>query len=96
MIMATPRKRPLSAESAPDPARSYERAKPDAESGMGRLDNNRNATPTPRADTAFKAVSNKHPSHQLNAHDVVDERAAKKPGDDAANEKPRMNADERG
>jgi len=50
--------RPSSKEQAPDPARSYERAKPEAESGMGRLDNNK-ATPTDQPEQGKEAVSNR-------------------------------------
>jgi hypothetical protein len=56
------------AEQAPDPARSYERAKPEAESGMGRLDNNK-GTPTRRADKMDQAVTHKQSPHQINAED---------------------------
>lgn len=68
--------RPASKELAPDTARSYERAKPEKEAGMGRLDNNKNATPTACPDQMEKAVGNRQvPEHQLNAQDVVNERA---------------------
>jgi hypothetical protein len=65
---------PTSKQDAPDPARSYERAKPSKESGMGRMDNNK-ATPTSRPDTVDQAVTNKQPPRQINADDVVDARA---------------------
>lgn len=65
-------------QQVPDPARSYERAKPQAESGMGRLDNNQ-ATPTNRPDRIEKPVKNRQSSHQVNAEDVVNERAAADP-----------------
>lgn len=71
--------RPTSPQQAPDPARIYERAKPEAESGMGRLDNNK-AIPTQRPDQAKDAVKHAQPRRQLNADDVVNERAAEKPG----------------
>ena len=62
----------------PDPARSYERAKPEAEAGMGRLDNN-NATPENAPDRAGAAVHNhQDPARQLNAHEVVDDRAKRR------------------
>jgi len=51
--------RPLSPQEAPDPARSYERADPANESGMGRLDNNTDATPTARPDKMEGAVRNR-------------------------------------
>jgi hypothetical protein len=67
--------RPASKEDAPDPTRSYGREKPEAESGMGRLDNNI-ATPTNSPDRAEDAVKNKQdPTRQINAQDVVDQRA---------------------
>ena len=54
--------------SVPDPARSYERAKPDLEAGMGRLDNNEDAVPEDRPDVIRKAVHNvQDPTHQINA-----------------------------
>ena len=55
---------------APDPATSYERAKPEKESGMGRLDNNR-GTPVKSPDRIESAVRHKQPLRQLNADDVV-------------------------
>jgi hypothetical protein len=67
--------RPASKEDAPDPTRSYGREKPEAESGMGRLDNNI-ATPTNSPDRAEEAVKNKQDAtRQINAQDVVDQRA---------------------
>ena len=70
--------RPASKEQAPDPASSYERAKPHKEAGMGRLDNNNAATPTRSPDSVGKAVKNQqNPEHQINAHDVVNERASR-------------------
>ena len=68
--------RPSSPAKAPDPASSYERAKPDKEAGMGRLDNNK-ATPTVRQDKMEETVTNRQPPRQLNAHDVVDQRDAR-------------------
>jgi hypothetical protein len=62
---------PSSSESnpnAPDTARVYERAKPEAESGMGRLDNNK-GTPANHADHMADAVPNKQPPRQINAED---------------------------
>ena len=67
--------RPASKELAPDPATSYERAKPEKEAGMGRLDNNTNATPRKAPDRSAGAVKNQQPLRQVNAHDVVDEQA---------------------
>ena len=71
--------RPASKQDAPDPARSYERAKPEAESGMGRLDTNPHATPTGQPDKMSKAVKNAQEPRQINAHEVVNERAARAP-----------------
>lgn len=59
-----------SEDSAPDPASSYERAKPEKEAGMGRLDNNR-ATPTRSPDRLEDAVKHKQALRQINADDVV-------------------------
>lgn len=62
--------RPSSNEKAPDPARSYERAKPEAEAGMGRL-----STPPRRPheskDKQFNAVTNRQKPRQINNEDVV-------------------------
>jgi hypothetical protein len=67
--------RPASDDMAPDPATVYERAKPEKEAGMGRLDNNE-GTPTNRPDCMEKAVRNKQiPEHQVNAEDVINGRA---------------------
>jgi hypothetical protein len=71
------RKRPASKPAAPDPARSYERARPEEEAGMGRLDNNV-GTPVLRADHIHKAVANRHVSRQINSEDVVNEREEQK------------------
>jgi hypothetical protein len=59
-------------EKFPDPARSYERAKPEAETGMGRLD----VDPTPtskKPDRIGHAVGNKQASKQINADDVMND-----------------------
>ena len=63
---------------APDPATSYERAKPEKEAGMGRLDNNK-ATPTRREDTPGEAVRNSHPPRQINAEDTVNQTGGPAP-----------------
>jgi hypothetical protein len=68
-------------ENIQDPARSYERAQPDKESGMGRLDNNMRATPTESPDRMEQAVDNAHPPRQLNAEETVDDRASAQPGE---------------
>jgi len=72
--------RPSSPKEAPDPSDSYERSHPEHESGMGRLDNNDKATPTDNHDHTPDAVKNKQdPTHQLNAQDVISERATEDP-----------------
>ena len=70
--------RPASNEQAPDPATSYERAKPEREAGQGGLDNNV-STPTNRPDKGKQAVKNVQPPRQVNAEEVVDARQAKEP-----------------
>src|SRR3954454_18501386 len=67
------------ADHAPDPSRSYERAKPEAESGMGRLDNNQ-STPTGDPDHQQQAVKNRQPPRQINAHETIDQNRASEPG----------------
>jgi hypothetical protein len=55
---------------APDPADSYERARPSEQAGMGRLDNNK-AVPEDAPDRQRQAVTNRqNPARQINAHDV--------------------------
>ena len=71
MASTNPEMRPASDDLAPDPARSYERAKPEKEAGMGRLDNNP-GTPTDCPDKIGHAVTHKQPLRQLNADDVID------------------------
>ena len=63
----------------PDPSRSYERAKPEAESGMGRLDNDQ-STPTNDPDRPQQAVKNRQEPRQINAHEVTDENRTNEPG----------------
>ena len=65
--------RPTSRKLAPDPADCYERADPNHESGMGRLDNNP-FTPAESPDRIDQAVNQKQPLRQLNADDVIDAR----------------------
>jgi hypothetical protein len=72
MAQETPsQNRPASPHHAPDPATNYERAKPEKEAGMGRLDSPvGRATPTARPDDWDKSASNVQPGdRQLNAHD---------------------------
>lgn len=71
-----PQMRPASKELAPDPATVYERAKPEKEAGMGRLDNNV-ATPERSPDKIDQAVIQKQdPDRQINAEDQMNERNA--------------------
>jgi hypothetical protein len=60
----------------PDTARVYERAKPELESGQGRLDNNNNATPERHADRIADAVPNQQASRQINAEEEQASRPA--------------------
>ena len=59
------------ADRVPDPSRSYERAKPEAESGMGLLHNDK-ATPTDSPDRGQQTVKNSQPPRQINPHEVSD------------------------
>jgi lipoyl-dependent peroxiredoxin len=71
--------KPIPAEDRePDTARAYERAKPQKEAGMGRLDSPR-TTPQKRPDQLEAAVPQAHASRQLNADETVNERAAEDP-----------------
>jgi hypothetical protein len=69
--------RPSSKRSAPDPASSYGREKPQKEAGQGRLDNNQ-AIPEQAPDRSEAAVPNRHPPRQINASDD-DQRATVDP-----------------
>lgn len=81
--------RPLSPQDAPDPSFNYERSHPERESGMGRQDNNTDATPTETADSGMdQATPNKQENRQLNAHDVINEGSAQKPKAVPAPEQP--------
>ena len=72
--MAAEQNRPASPEQAPDPANNYERAHPENEAGMGRLDNNK-AVPEASPDRQQQAVTNKQdPRRQINAQDTNDVR----------------------
>jgi hypothetical protein len=75
-VMAEKPNRPrrLSRKNAPDPATVYERAKPEKEAGMGRLDNNP-FKEEPSEDKMEHAVSHRQGLRQINAEDVVNERA---------------------
>src|SRR5687767_7758237 len=66
---------PASKKQAPDPSNSYERSHPENESGMGRLDNNMNATPCDSPDKMDQAVKHRQdPGRQINAGDAVNQR----------------------
>jgi hypothetical protein len=58
-ISMASKNQPSSSKQAPDPATSYERAKPEKEAGMGRLDNNDEAVPSGTPDKGIDAVRNK-------------------------------------
>lgn len=79
--------RPASKELAPDPATTYERAKPEKEAGMGRLDNN-DATPADAPDRMEQAVTHKQPGdRQLNAEETGNARSAR-PADGSRRKSP--------
>lgn len=61
----------------PDPARSYERAKPEKEGGMGRLANDPSSNPQ-RPDQAGRAVKNAHPPRQTDGERFDAPRAKSK------------------
>ncbi|HSU65557.1 MAG TPA: hypothetical protein VLJ39_01670 [Tepidisphaeraceae bacterium] len=73
MVENHPQMRPASPAQAPDPASSYERAKPEKEAGAGRMDNNV-GTPARSADKSEQAVTQKQDLRQLNAQDVTSAR----------------------
>jgi len=76
--------RPASKKAAPDPADAYERSHPEHEAGMGRLDNNTEATPTCCPDKMHQAVKNRQDGgRQLNGGDAINQRGgptAEQPG----------------
>jgi hypothetical protein len=65
---AVPDPKPGRADAGPDTARVYGRERPEAEAGMGRLDNNK-ATPCRSADKLEETVRNRQPLRQINAED---------------------------
>ena len=71
--MAEEKRQSIPEDQAPDTARTYERARPEDEAGMGRLDNNQ-AVPTDRPDETADAVKNRQEPRQINADQVTDER----------------------
>ncbi len=77
--------RPASPNDAPDPSNTYERAHPENESGMGRLDNNA-ATPTPQPNRQEQTVKNRQGSRQINAHEDVAEEPQKAEPDHSMHE----------
>jgi hypothetical protein len=87
--------RPSSKADAPDPSNTYERAHPENEAGMGKLDVGK-AVPSNRPDSMEASVTHKQETtHQLNSEDVTDQRskgtapatpAAKQPGCSKKNE----------
>jgi hypothetical protein len=73
-MAAAEQNRPASPQQAPDPANNYERAHPENEAGMGRLDNNK-AVPEASPDRQEQAVTNKQdPRRQINAQDTINPR----------------------
>lgn len=72
--------RPASNDQAPDPANSYERAKPERESGQRRLDNNV-STPTNRPDKQKQAVKNRQSPRQINADNDTNARRSSAPNE---------------
>ena len=73
--------RPLSPKDAPDPSKSYERARPEDVAGTGRLDSDP-AIPPNEPDHMKDAITNAQPPRQLNAHDgIVNERVSVQPGE---------------
>lgn len=77
------RKRSLVERDAPDPARTYERARPEAESLNGRLDREE-STPAKCPDRIDDAAANKQALRQLNADDVVNAEGGPIPETDPA------------
>jgi hypothetical protein len=63
---------------APDTARVYERARPECEAGMGRLDNNDDATPADHPDRIADGARNKQPLRQINAEEEPKQSAKRK------------------
>lgn len=67
--------RPASKQQAPNPAHAYERADPNREAGMGRLDSDPDAAPSDCPDKMEDTVKNRQDgTRQLNAHDAVNQR----------------------
>lgn len=80
--------RPASPKQAPDPSDSYERAHPENEAGMGRMEGSRPA-PSNQPDRQKETAKNRQdPTRQVNAEDVTDQRAAKQPDHSMHDEEP--------
>jgi hypothetical protein len=80
--------RPASPEQAPDPSDNYERAHPEREAGMGRMDNNK-ATPQRQPDSEQQAVHNKQqPDRQVNAQETAERPAPQQPDHSMNEEEP--------
>jgi hypothetical protein len=77
--------KPAEKKPVPDPARSYERARPEDEAGMGRLETNP-FVPEKRADKVDQAVPNRQSASQINAHDVVGQQSTVIPPGDPEDE----------
>ena len=75
--------RPGSPKNAPDPATSYERARPENEAGMGQLDME-DVIPEDRPERGDDATPNKHDPRQINARDLDNQRG----NEDAGRERP--------
>ena len=70
---------PASNPAAPDPSDSYERSHPEHESGMGRLDANKQA-PVDSPDVIEQTVGHRQDGgRQINAHETENRRATVKP-----------------
>jgi hypothetical protein len=70
--------RPASKEQAPDPATSYERAKPEKESETGQLDAPKVA-PANQRDHLHGTGQKRRPSRQINADQDLNQRSSSKP-----------------
>ena len=67
---------PADPENAQDPSYAYERSHPDREAGMGRLDNNDDATPANHPERGDRAVPNRQAPRGMATHEVTDERSS--------------------
>ena len=80
--------RPASPDQAPDPSNNYERAHPEREAGMGRMDNNK-AIPQQQPDGEQQAVHNKQqPDRQINAQETTGRAAPQQPDHSMNEEEP--------